>query len=115
MHHLNLHKGEGLEEQQHIVFFTSSALQEIMDDETLQKSFMSLSYFSDIMVGSGISAEQKRNLVRVARSFTETNQFTAVVAANPCDQLMLEEADIGFTYVRRGMSVDLQALSDVTI
>lgn len=38
-----------------VVIFTGRALVEILRDQTMQKSFMTLAYISDMMVGSEVS------------------------------------------------------------
>jgi len=106
MHCLNIHKGEDNLEQI-VVFFTGAALKEILEDETLQKSFIGLSYLADIMVGSGISQVQKRELVGLATKFVESKQYVGAVISNPQDQLMVTEADVVFSYSKRGMPTDI--------
>ena len=46
---------EDTQKQQSVVIFTGRALVEILRDQTMQKSFMTLAYISDLMVGSEIS------------------------------------------------------------
>jgi hypothetical protein len=60
-----LQNNDRLEEQQrkkdfkessrNVVIFTGRALVEILRDQTMQKSFMTLAYISDMMVGSEIT------------------------------------------------------------
>jgi len=42
-----------------VVIFTGRALVEILRDQTMEKSFMTLAYMCDLMVGSEISPLQK--------------------------------------------------------
>ena len=48
-------KQEMAESNRNVVIFTGRALVEILRDQTMQKSFMTLAYISDMMVGSEIS------------------------------------------------------------
>ena len=43
------------ESQRNVVIFTGGALVEILRDQTMQKSFMTLTYICDMMVGSEIT------------------------------------------------------------
>jgi hypothetical protein len=43
------------ESSRNVVIFTGRALVEILRDQTMQKSFMTLAYISDMMVGSEIT------------------------------------------------------------
>ena len=52
-----------------VVLFTGRALVEILRDQTMQKSFMTLAYISDMMVGSEISPIQKQKLLKIAKSY----------------------------------------------
>lgn len=45
--------------QRNVVIFTGRALVEILRDQTMEKSFMTLAYMCDLMVGSEISPLQK--------------------------------------------------------
>ena len=47
------------ESNRNVVIFTGRALVEILRDQTMIKSFMTLAYISDIMIGSEISPLQK--------------------------------------------------------
>lgn len=47
-------KKDSKESQRNVVIFTGRALTEILRDQTMQKSFMTLAYISDLMVGSEI-------------------------------------------------------------
>lgn len=42
-----------------VVIFHGKALTEILRDQTMQKSFMTLAYISDIMIGSEVTPLQK--------------------------------------------------------
>jgi hypothetical protein len=52
-------KKDSRESSRNVVIFTGRALREILRDQTMQKSFMTLAYISDMMVGSEISPLQK--------------------------------------------------------
>lgn len=54
-----MRKKEMSESNRNVVIFTGRALVEILRDQTMQKSFMTLAYISDMMVGSEISPIQK--------------------------------------------------------
>jgi len=43
------------ENNRNVVIFTGRALVEILRDQTMQKSFMTLAYICDMMVGSEVS------------------------------------------------------------
>lgn len=48
-------KKDNKEGQRNVVIFTGRALVEILRDQTMQKSFMTLAYICDMMIGSEIS------------------------------------------------------------
>jgi len=48
-------KKDTKESARNVVIFTGRALVEILRDQTMQKSFMTLAYISDMMIGSEIS------------------------------------------------------------
>ena len=48
-----------IENNRNVVIFTGKAMLEILRDETMQKSFMTLAYICDMMVGSEITPIQK--------------------------------------------------------
>ena len=52
-------KKDSKENSRNVVIFTGRALVEILRDQTMQKSFMTLAYISDMLVGSEISPLQK--------------------------------------------------------
>ena len=52
-------KKDSKESSRNVVIFTGRALVEILRDQTMQKSFMTLAYICDMMVGSEISPLQK--------------------------------------------------------
>jgi ribosomal protein S4 len=56
-----------LQNSRNIVVFTGRALQEIMRDQTMIKSFVTLAYISNIMVGSEITPLQKQHLLKMVR------------------------------------------------
>jgi len=60
-------KKDSKESSRNVVIFTGRALVEILRDQTMQKSFMTLAYISDMMVGSQISPLQKQKLLKIAK------------------------------------------------
>lgn len=65
--------------------FTGIALVEILRDQTMIKSFITLSYISDLMIGSQIMPIQKQQLVKIVKEFIGDDQFAAAVIASPQD------------------------------
>ena len=97
-----------------MVIFTGRALVEILRDQTMQKSFMTLAYISDMMVGSEITPLQKQKLLKIAKSYIGEGEYAAAIVATTEDQFMANEADLVANFKTKGKSADFQAVSDVT-
>jgi class 3 adenylate cyclase len=97
-----------------VVIFTGRALVEILRDQTMQKSFMTLAYISDMMVGSEVSPLQKQQLLKIAKSYVGEGEYAAAIVATCEDQFMANEADLVANFKTRVKSADFQAVRDVT-
>lgn len=100
--------------QRNVVIFTGRALVEILRDQTMEKSFMTLAYMCDLMVGSEISPLQKQNLIRIVKSYIGEAEYVAAIVATSEDQFMVNEADIVANFTTNRNSTDFIAVSDVT-
>ena len=78
-------KKDFLENHRNVVIFTGKAMLEILRDETMQKSFMTLAYICDIMVGSEISPIQKQKLLKIAKSYIGEGEYVAAIISTPED------------------------------
>lgn len=58
------------------------------------KSFMTLAYISDIMIGSEISPLQKQQLLKIAKAYIGEGEYAAAIVAATEDQFMAMEADL---------------------
>lgn len=72
-----------------VVLFSGEALQQITRDVSLQKTFMTLAYLSDMMIGSEIAPLQKQKLIKIAKSFIGEGEYTAAVITTAEDQFMI--------------------------
>ena len=104
-----------LQNSRNIVVFTGRALQEIMRDQTMIKSFVTLAYISNIMVGSEITPLQKQHLLKMVRQFIGEGEYAAAIVTTPEDQFMINEADLSVNLKSRGKSADFEAVVDVTL
>lgn len=68
-----------------VVLFTGKALVEIMRDQTMIKSFITLAYISNMMVGSSISPIQKQSLLKIVRNFIGEGEYAAAIVTSPED------------------------------
>ena len=80
----------------------------------MQKSFLTLAYVSDILIGSEISPMQKQKLIKIVKSYIGKGEYTASIIATVEDQFMASEADIVANFKNKIKSDDFQAISDVT-
>ena len=80
----------------------------------MQKSFMTLAYICDMMVGSEISPYQKQKLLKIAKNYIGEGEYAAAIVATTEDQFMVNEADVVANFKTKGKSTDFQAMSDVT-
>lgn len=88
------------------VVFTGQAMTEIFRDHTLQKSFMTLAYLSDILIGSEVKPLLKQKIVLMARNYIGEGEYTACVITTPEDQFMINEADLCVNLKDRSKSTD---------
>jgi magnesium-transporting ATPase (P-type) len=51
----------------------------------MMKSFMTLAYISDMMVGSEISPLQKQKLLKIAKSYIGEGEYAAAIVATTED------------------------------
>ena len=51
----------------------------------MQKSFMTLTYICDMMVGSEISPVQKQKLLKIAKAYIGEGEYVAAILATPED------------------------------
>ena len=58
------------------------------------KSFMTLAYISDIMIGSEISPLSKQQLIKIAKAYIGEGEYAAAIVASTEDQFMANEADL---------------------
>lgn len=56
-----------------------------MRDQTMIKSFITLAYISNVMVGSEISPIQKQYLIRVVKGFIGEGEYAAAIITTPED------------------------------
>ena len=47
----------------------------------MQKSFLTLAYVSDILIGSEISPMQKQKLIKIVKSYIGKGEYTASIIA----------------------------------
>ena len=80
----------------------------------MQKSFLTLAYVSDILIGSEISPIQKQKLIKIVKSYIGKGEYTASIISTVEDQFMASEADIVANFKNKIKSDDFQAISDVT-
>lgn len=78
-------KKDTKESARNVVIFTGRALVEILRDQTMQKSFMTLAYISDMMIGSEISPLQKQKLMKIAKSYIGEGEYAAAIVATTED------------------------------
>ena len=74
-----------LKNSRNVVIFTGPALVEILRDQTMEKSFMTLAYMCDIMIGSEITPLQKQNLLRIVKTYIGENEYAAAIVATSED------------------------------
>lgn len=99
-------KKDTKENARNVVIFTGRALVEILRDQTMQKSFMTLAYISDMMIGSEISPLQKQKLLKIAKSYIGEGEYAAAIVATSEDQFMANEADLVANLKCKGKSAD---------
>lgn len=104
-----------MEGTRNVVVFTGRALVEILRDQTMQKSFMTLAYICDMMVGAEITPIQKQKLLKIAKSYIGEGEYAAAIVTTPEDQFMVNEADLTANFKTKGKSADFQAVVDVTL
>lgn len=51
----------------------------------MQKSFMTLAYISDLMVGSEISPIQKQRLIKMAKAYIGEGEYVSAILSGPED------------------------------
>ena len=78
-------KKESRDQERNVVIFTGKALTEILRDQTMQKSFMTLAYICDLMVGSEITPIQKQKLLKIAKSYIGEGEYAAAIVSTPED------------------------------
>ena len=78
-------KKEGRATSRNVVIFTGRALVEILRDQTMQKSFMTLAYISDMMIGSEIMPLQKQKLIKIARSYVGEGEYVSAIVSTAED------------------------------
>lgn len=96
------------------IMFNGRALTQILRDETLQKSFITLAYMTDMVIGSDISPLQKQKLVRMTKDFVGHTQNVMAILATTEDQFMANEADLVCNFESQNKSIDFEAVSDVS-
>ena len=81
------HKGgQGISmNSRNVVVFTGPALVEILRDQTMEKSFMTLAYICDVMVGSEITPLQKQNLLKIVKTYIGEAEYVAAIVATSED------------------------------
>lgn len=67
------------------MIFTGEALSEIFKDHTMQKTFMTLAYISDMMIGSEVAPLQKQKLITMAKNFIGEGEYTSCILTTPED------------------------------
>lgn len=72
----------------------------------MQKSFMTLAYICDMMIGSEISPLQKQKLLKIAKQYIGEGEYAAAIVATTEDQFMVNEADLVANLKSRGKSAD---------
>ena len=72
----------------------------------MQKSFMTLAYISDMMVGSEISPIQKQKLLKIAKNYIGEGEYASAIISTPEDQFMVNEADLSANFKTKGKSAD---------
>ena len=110
----SLQTEKGHQSLRNTVIFTGEALTEIFKDHTMQKTFMTLAYISDMMVGSEVAPLQKQKLITMAKNFIGEGEYTSCILTTPEDQFMINEADVCVN-LQSQSAVDFQAMVDVTI
>ena len=78
-------KKDSKESSRNVVIFTGRALVEILRDQTMQKSFMTLAYICDMMIGSEISPLQKQKLLKIAKSYIGEGEYAAAIVSTTED------------------------------
>lgn len=58
---------------------------EIMRDQTMIKSFITLAYISNMMVGSEITPIQKQYLLKIVKNFIGEGEYAAAIVTSPED------------------------------
>ena len=102
-------------DERNAVFFDGQALCFILRDATLGKLFITLCSMSSLIVGSGISPYQKRDLTRLLRGFMNRGNLgyvMSIISSNN-DRYMLKEADVTLGLRQEEKSVDLFANCDI--
>jgi len=51
----------------------------------MQKTFMTLAYISDMMVGSEVAPLQKQKLITMAKNFIGEGEYTSCILTTPED------------------------------
>jgi hypothetical protein len=81
----SLQTEKGHQNSRNCITFTGKALSEIFKDHTMQKTFMTLAYISDIMVGSEIALLQKQKLITMTKNFIGEGEYTCCILTTPED------------------------------
>jgi magnesium-transporting ATPase (P-type) len=79
------------------------------------KSFITLAYISNMMIGSYITPIQKQNLLKMVKSFIGEGEYAAAIVTTPEDQFMVNEADLCANLKTKGKSSDFEAVVDVSL
>lgn len=74
--------------------FTGQAMNEIFRDLTMQKSFMTLAYLCDMLVGSEIKPLMKQQIIIMAKNYIGEGEYTLAIITTPEDQFMVNDADL---------------------
>jgi hypothetical protein len=74
-----------MENERNVVVFTGRAMVEVMRDQTMQKSFMTLAYICDMMIGSEVSPIQKQSLLKMAKNYIGEGEYAAAIVSAPED------------------------------
>lgn len=102
------------EELRNVVVFTGHALAEILKDQTMQKSFLTLAQISDLMIASSVSPNQKQRLIKMVKDYIGEDQYTAAIITATEDQFMMNEADLVLNLKQPNKSIDFKAIADLT-
>lgn len=76
---------KGHQNLRNCVVFTGRAMNEIFRDLTMQKSFMTLAYLSDMLVGSEIKPMMKQKIIFMAKNFIGEGEYTVAILTTPED------------------------------